>query len=690
MFARATALSLSLSFGLLAFGESAYVLSYFNDLPEGGRRGEAAGLRLAVSRDVRHWTAINDGRPVLVPEVGDDKLMRDPAICRGPDGTFHLVWTLSWTSKSIGYASSKDLVHWSRQREIPVMESEPETRNCWAPEVTFNPDDGLFYVYWSSTVTGKHSPIRDMEKREAGLNHRIYLSTTKDFKVFSKPRLWFNPSFSTIDAFVLRDPKTRRWILFAKNENHTPREKNIRMAFADDLAAGFSEPVSAPLTPLFTEGPSAIFVGEDLYLFYDNYKVRQYGALVSHDRGATWADALAEMSFPGPVRHGTVLEVDSAIVDRLLAVRDFCTVEEVGVAGPEHEMTMLGLKMSAEKQNGLGERIRFIGEVKDVVRGAENVQLVLEDWHGSLVATVPIEKGGEVPDEWAVGARLSVAGTLSYRYPECDEFRIVAGGGDDVVVVKKPAWWTPPRVAAAMATTLLLFVAILGWALLLRHQRAAERNVNDAVQKERLRLSQDLHDGYQQLLAGCMFRLTAAMTLSERIKGGGAFALWERLDDQFDGLRSSLTHAQEELRAALWTMKEEAEGPAAMGDLFRYAASRLPQWEGKVTFETEGEELTVSRRFTGALLMILQEAVGNALRHGRSKHVRVKVVFGKRGLAMIVSDDGCGFDVASRQSASGVHLGLQSMKSRAEKIGGKFAVRSAPGRGTEVKVVLRG
>ena len=42
MFARATALSLSLSFGLLAFGESAYVLSYFNDLPEGGRRGEAA------------------------------------------------------------------------------------------------------------------------------------------------------------------------------------------------------------------------------------------------------------------------------------------------------------------------------------------------------------------------------------------------------------------------------------------------------------------------------------------------------------------------------------------------------------------------------------------------------------------------------------------------------------------------
>ena len=689
MFARATALALSLSAGLFAFGESAYVLSYFNDVPEGGRRGEAAGLRLAVSRDARQWTAVNDGHPVLVPEAGEDKLMRDPSICRGPDGTFHLVWTLSWTSKSIGYASSRDLVHWSKQREIPVMESEPETRNCWAPEVTWNPDDGLFYVYWSSTVTGKHSPIRDMEKREAGLNHRIYLSTTKDFKSFSRPRLWFNPSFSTIDAFALRDPKTRKWLLFAKNENHTPREKNIRMAFSDDLAAGFSEPVSAPLTPLFTEGPSAIFVGDDLYLFYDNYKARQYGALVSHDRGATWTDARTEMSFPGPVRHGTVLEVDGALADRLLAARDFGTVEEADVEGQEHEMTMLGLKMSAEKQNGRGERIRFIGEVKDVVRGAENVQFVLADWHGSLVATVPVEKGAEVPGEWTVGAWLAVAGTLSYRYPECDDFRIAAAGRDDVVVVKKPAWWTPPRVAAAMVAVLLLFVAILGWALLLRHRWADERNVHDAVQKERLRLSQDLHDGYQQLLAGCMFRLTAAMTLSARIRGRDASALWGRLDEQFDGLRSSLTHAQEELRAALWTMKEEAEGPAAMGDLFRYAASRLPQWEGKVTFETEGEELMVSRRFTGALLMILQEAVGNALRHGRAKHVRVKVVFGKRGLAMIVSDDGCGFDVASAPSASGVHLGLQSMRSRAEKIGGKFAVRSVSGRGTEVKVVVR-
>ena len=142
-----------------------------------------------------------------------------------------------------------------------------------------------------------------------------------------------------------------------------------------------------------------------------------------------------------------------------------------------------------------------------------------------------------------------------------------------------------------------------------------------------------------------MFRLTAAQTLVGRQRAKEApseVPLLEKADVQLEGLRSSLTHAQDELRAALWTMKEEAEGPAAMSDLFRYAAARLPQWEGIVRFVTEGEEKAISRRYAGVLLMILQEAVGNALRHGRATAVTVKFVFGRKGVAMLVEDNGCG------------------------------------------------
>ena len=86
--------------------ETAYLFSYFiNDSRD--------GLHLAYSRDGLKWTALNNGNSYLAPAVGKDKLMRDPSICQAPDGTFHMVWTSSWTDRIIGYASSKDLINWS-------------------------------------------------------------------------------------------------------------------------------------------------------------------------------------------------------------------------------------------------------------------------------------------------------------------------------------------------------------------------------------------------------------------------------------------------------------------------------------------------------------------------------------------------------------------------------------------------
>ena len=100
---------LTLCFGTLmttCANGTAYLFSYFiNDSKD--------GLHLAYSYDGLNWTALNGGKSYLTPAVGKDKLMRDPSICQAPDGTFHMVWTSSWTDRIIGYASSRDLVHWS-------------------------------------------------------------------------------------------------------------------------------------------------------------------------------------------------------------------------------------------------------------------------------------------------------------------------------------------------------------------------------------------------------------------------------------------------------------------------------------------------------------------------------------------------------------------------------------------------
>ena len=148
----------------------AYLFSYFI----GDSRD---GLHLAYSEDGLTWTPLKNGESFLKPNVGKDKLMRDPSICQGPDGTWHMVWTSSWTDRIIGYASSKDLVNWSEQKAIPVMMHEPTAHNCWAPELFYDEPSQTFYIIWATTIPGRHKEVPVIES-EKGLNHRIYYVTT--------------------------------------------------------------------------------------------------------------------------------------------------------------------------------------------------------------------------------------------------------------------------------------------------------------------------------------------------------------------------------------------------------------------------------------------------------------------------------------------------------------------------------
>src|SRR5688500_10038899 len=70
------------------------------------------GLHLAWSADGYRWEKTNDGKSYLTPKVGKSKLMRDPCVVRGPDDTFHMVWTSGWNENNIGYASTNDFTTW--------------------------------------------------------------------------------------------------------------------------------------------------------------------------------------------------------------------------------------------------------------------------------------------------------------------------------------------------------------------------------------------------------------------------------------------------------------------------------------------------------------------------------------------------------------------------------------------------
>jgi beta-xylosidase len=276
------------------------------------------GLHLAWSMNGYQRQALSGDRSFLKPQVGAHKIMRDPCLAQGPDGTFHLVWTSGWTAeqgKIIGYAHSKDLIAWSDQQAIPIMESEPNTRNIWAPEIFYDKAKARWMIFWSSTIPAKF-PETD-STGDDGYNHRFYYTTTPDFKAFTTSRLLYDPGFNAIDATLFQD--NGKFYLFFKDERKQPLKKNLRCAMADHPDGPFGKP-SEPFTGDWVEGPSAIKIKDEYLVYFDHYaQPNYYGAVRSKDL-KHWEDCSEEMSFPNGHRHGTVLRISNRVAQRLLAV----------------------------------------------------------------------------------------------------------------------------------------------------------------------------------------------------------------------------------------------------------------------------------------------------------------------------------------------------------------------------------
>ena len=266
------------------------------------------GLRMLYSYDGYNW---NDLDTVLLqPGVGNQKVMRDPSMVQGPDGTFHLVWTSSWRGdKGFGYASSSDLLHWSEQRFIPVMEHEPTTVNVWAPELFYDDEGKQFIVIWASCIPGRFE--RGIE--EDSNNHRLYVTTTKDFRSFSPTRLFLDPKFSVIDAVIVKRRKSD-YVLVLKD--NTRPERDIKVAFSDSPMGPWNN-MSKAFTDNFTEGPSVVKVKDNWLIYYDAYRKKIYDASLTKD--FIHFDTITnKVNIPEGHKHGTILKTKKQVIKRLL------------------------------------------------------------------------------------------------------------------------------------------------------------------------------------------------------------------------------------------------------------------------------------------------------------------------------------------------------------------------------------
>ena len=246
---------------------------------------------------------------LLKPDVGNQKVMRDPSLVQGPNGTFHMVWTSSWRGdKGFGYASSRDLIHWEPQQFIPVMEHEPTTVNVWAPEIFYDDEQEQYIIIWASCIPGRFE--RGIE--EDSNNHRMYAVTTKHFMKFSETKLFLDPKFSVIDAVIVKRA-AKDYVLVLKD--NTRPERNIRVAFSDSPMGPWKN-ISRPFTDNFTEGPSVVKVKDDWLIYYDSYRKKIYETSATKDF-INFTNITGKVQVPEGHKHGTIVMVKKKFVKRL-------------------------------------------------------------------------------------------------------------------------------------------------------------------------------------------------------------------------------------------------------------------------------------------------------------------------------------------------------------------------------------
>jgi signal transduction histidine kinase len=198
--------------------------------------------------------------------------------------------------------------------------------------------------------------------------------------------------------------------------------------------------------------------------------------------------------------------------------------------------------------------------------------------------------------------------------------------------------------------------------------RSAREGLVLAREEERRRLRRDLHDGLGPALAG----LTLQVDTVRNQVGGQA-------DDQLLALRSGIQSTVLDVRRIV-----EGLRPAALDDLGLAEAVRQLAATTDLSVELDADQLPGLPAATEvAAYRIVQEALTNAARHSGGRRARVRLRRSGSDLVVEVTDDGSGI-VRPRQDG----VGLGSMRSRAEEIGGAFELSATPGHGTTVTARL--
>jgi two-component system, NarL family, sensor kinase len=202
--------------------------------------------------------------------------------------------------------------------------------------------------------------------------------------------------------------------------------------------------------------------------------------------------------------------------------------------------------------------------------------------------------------------------------------------------------------------------------------RLTENEKDVALMEERNRLARDLHDSVNQLL----------FSLSLTARGGMEQTDSPELKETFSTIQQLAQEALTEMRALIWQLRPKGLEHGLVQAIQAYAdvlgLSVQMNVKGVVKLPSKVEEV---------LWRISQEALNNCKKHAGVKDVTIHLYADQDEVSLTIADQGCGFYYSPTSDLPSV--GIQSMRERAESIGGSFQLQTKPGQGTKVNVTIK-
>ena len=360
---------------------------------------------------------------------------------------------------------------------------------------------------------------------------------------------------------------------------------------------------------------------------------------------------------------------------------------EVRALGPKRPAVPVVVTPEEAMRGGFdGELVQLEARLLEYVRGREGGQLSLRG--GPYLFTALLAGAAPAPEDLRAGSGLRLTGVCrvsadEQRVPQ--SFQLLLRSPSDIEVPDPAPWWTPRSAAWVLAAMASLVALALTWVVTLRRHAAAQRRIiwqrvkRECELQERQRMARELHDTLEQNLTGISLCLEAAsLTLDKS----------PQMAEQHLG--RALFHVDrsiEEVHRSVWALREEsleAHGLSASLDEIGQQLAGCSPTPIAVSTRVEGQPRPLSLSVENNLLHIGQEALTNAVKHGKASRIALTLSYGQHACCLRVIDDGRGFDAQAPMPPG--HLGLVGMRERALEIGGRVAVRSAVGRGTDVEV----